>query len=297
MPNLKEVRTRITSVKSTQQITSAMKMVAASKLRKAQNAILQMRPYAAKLKEILQNLSASLDAGDDASIFSQEREPARILIVTVSSNRGLCGAFNSNVIKSTANLIHNKYGSQHEAGNVSLITVGKKVSEHFAKRKYKVLEKHDDIFDQLTFENVSLIAENIMDRFAAREFDRIEIVYNQFKNAATQRLVTEQFLPVERIEGDGAPGAQEVKADYIFEPSKLEIVRDLIPKSLKIQFYKALLDSFASEHGARMTAMHQATDNAQELLKELSLAYNKARQAAITKEILEIVSGAEALKG
>ncbi len=297
MPNLKEVRTRIASVKSTQQITSAMKMVAASKLRRAQNAILQMRPYAAKLKEILQNLSASLDAGDDAGIYSRQREPVRVLVVAVSSNRGLCGAFNANVIKSAVNLIHSTYGSQHAAGNVALVTIGKKVSEYFVKRKYNVLEKHDDIFDHLTFENVSVIAENLMQRFAAREFDRVEIIYNQFKNAATQLLVTEQFLPVEPISGDGGAGPEEVKVDYIFEPSKREIVQDLIPKSLKIQFYKALLDSFASEHGARMTAMHQATDNAKELLKDLSLAYNKARQAAITKEILEIVSGAEALKG
>ena len=296
MPNLKEVRIRIASVKSTQQITSAMKMVAASKLRRAQNAILQMRPYAAKLKEILQNLSASLDAGDDASIYSQQRQPEKILLIAVSSNRGLCGAFNANVIKKTLNLIQEKYASQSQQGNVSLVTIGKKASEYFAKRKYKIIAKHDDIFDQLTFEHVAPIAEDLMKRFADREFDRIEIIYNQFKNAATQRLETEQFLPVERIETE-QKGTGEAKSDYIFEPSKVEIVRDLIPKSLKIQFYKALLDSFASEHGARMTAMHQATDNAQELLKDLNLAYNKARQAAITKEILEIVSGAEALKG
>ena len=296
MPNLKEVRTRISSVKSTQQITSAMKMVAASKLRRAQNAILQMRPYAAKLKEILQNLSASLDAGDDASIYSRERDVSRVLIVTISSNRGLCGAFNANVIKRSVNLAETTYSTQHASGDVAFITIGRKVSEYFSKRKYNVIAKHDDIFDQLTFENVTVIAEDVMKRFADKEFDRVEIVYNQFKNAATQRLVTEQFLPVERIEGE-AEDKTDVKADYIFEPNKLEIVRDLIPKSLKVQFYKALLDSFASEHGARMTAMHQATDNAQELLKDLSLAYNKARQAAITKEILEIVSGAEALKG
>lgn len=296
MANLKEVRIRIASVKSTQQITSAMKMVAASKLRRAQNAILQMRPYAAKLKEILQNLSASLDAGDESSIYSRQREASRILVVAVSSNRGLCGAFNANVIKSTVNLVTSKYGAQHEKGDVALVTIGKKVSEYFSKRNYRVLEKHDDIFDQLTFDNVSVIAETLMKKFADKEFDRIEIVYNQFKNAATQRLVTEQFLPVERVEKQEGQ-KNEAKVDYIFEPSKVEIVRDLIPKSLKIQFYKAILDSFASEHGARMTAMHQATDNAQELLKDLSLAYNKARQAAITKEILEIVSGAEALKG
>lgn len=296
MPNLKEVRTRIASVKSTQQITSAMKMVAASKLRRAQNAILQMRPYAAKLKEILQNLSASLDAGDDSSIFSDQRKPRQVLIIPVSSNRGLCGAFNANVIKATVSLIEKSYGEQYRNGNVHLITVGKKVSEFFERRDYNVIEKHDEVFDNLTFENVSVLAEGLMQRFANKEFDRIEIIYNQFKNAATQRLVHEQFLPVEPVEHE--EGTSEMaKVDYIFEPSKQEIVLDLIPKSLKIQFYKALLDSFASEHGARMTAMHQATDNAQELLKDLSLAYNKARQAAITTEILEIVSGAEALKG
>ncbi len=296
MPNLKEVRTRISSVKSTQQITSAMKMVAASKLRRAQNAILQMRPYASKLKEILQNLSASLDAGDDSSVFSEQRQPGKVLIIPMSSNRGLCGAFNANVIKLTVNTIEEKYKNQFESGNVSLITIGKKVSEFFEKRDYNVLSSQDDVFDNLTFENVSELAEDLMIRFRNKEFDRIEIIYNQFKNAATQRLINEQFLPVEPVEDDGT-GTELSKVDYIFEPNKQEIVQDLIPKSLKIQFYKALLDSFASEHGARMTAMHQATDNAQELLKDLSLAYNKARQAAITNEILEIVSGAEALKG
>lgn len=296
MANLKEVRTRITSVKSTQQITSAMKMVAASKLRRAQNAILQMRPYASKLKEILQNLSASLDAGDDASVYAAQREPEKVLIIPVSSNRGLCGAFNANVVKSTVNLIESKYARQYENGDVMLITIGRKVSEFFEKGDYNVLEKHDDIFDQLTFENVSVIAEDLMNRYEGKEFDRIEIVYNQFKNAATQLLIDEQFLPVERIAGDIGK-EEESNVDFIFEPNKVELVQDLIPKSLKIQFYKAILDSYASEHGARMTAMHQATDNAKELLKDLNLTYNKARQAAITKEILEIVSGAEALKG
>lgn len=296
MPNLKEVRTRIASVKSTQQITSAMKMVAASKLRKAQNAILQLRPYAAKLKEILQNLSASLDAGDEASIYSVQREPQRVLIIPVSSNRGLCGAFNANVIKKTLNLLNTTYGTQYEQGNVSLLTIGRKVSEYFAKRNYQIIGSHDEVFDQLTFDNVSEIAESVMKAFADKKFDRIEIIYNQFKNAATQRLITEQFLPVKPVEKE--EGHEDgPRVDYIFEPGKREIVQDIIPKSLKIQFFKALLDSFASEHGARMTAMHQATDNAQELLKDLSLAYNKARQAAITTEILEIVSGAEALKG
>lgn len=296
MANLKEVRTRIASVKSTQQITSAMKMVAASKLRRAQNAILQMRPFASKLKEMLQNLSASLDAGDQASIFSEQRTPAKVLVIPVSSNRGLCGAFNANVIKKAVSLIESEYKTQYKSGNVSLMTIGRKVSEFFEKRDFNVIEKHDDIFDNLAFENVSVIAEDLMQGFANKEFDRIVVIYNQFKNAATQTLVAEQLLPVEPVEIE--EGANESsRADYIFEPNKQEIVLDLIPKSLKVQFYKALLDSFASEHGARMTAMHQATDNAQELLKDLNLTYNKARQASITNEILEIVSGAEALKG
>jgi len=295
MPNLKEVRIRIASVKSTQQITSAMKMVAASKLRRAQNAILQMRPYAGKLKEILQNLSASLDAGDDSGVFSGQRTPNKVLLIIVSSNRGLCGAFNANVIKSANKLIAERYTEQSRSGNLSLITIGKKVSEFYAKRDYDVIESLDEIFDKLSFENVSPVAERLMKYFEGKKFDRIEIIYNQFKNAATQILTNEQFLPVEPVEME--EGVEPAKADYIFEPNKQDIVRDLIPKSLKIQFYKALLDSFAAEHGARMTAMHQATDNAQELLKDLNLSYNKARQAAITNEILEIVSGAEALKG
>ena len=296
MANLKEVRIRIASVKSTQQITSAMKMVAASKLRRAQNAIIQMRPFAAKLKEILQNLSASLDGGDDASVFSEQRDPTKVLLIVISSNRGLCGAFNANVIKLTNRQIEDNYAEQYKNGNVSLITIGKKVSEYFGKRKFDVLAKHDELFDDISFENVAPIAEGVMQSFVNKEFDKIEIIYNQFKNAATQNLVDEQFLPVEPVELEEGI-SQNAKADYIFEPSKEEIIQDLIPKSLKVQFYKAILDSYASEHGARMTAMHLATDNAEELLKHLKLTYNKARQAAITNEILEIVSGAEALKG
>jgi F-type H+-transporting ATPase subunit gamma len=297
MANLKEVRTRIASVKSTQQITSAMKMVAASKLRRAQNAIIQMRPYAAKLKEILQNLSASLDAGgDDSSIYTVQREPKNVLLIVVSSNRGLCGAFNANIIKMANRLISDKYKAQFESGNLSMMTIGRKVSEYFTKHGYSVFSSHDAIFDSLSFEQVSVIAQDVMDRFKEKKFDRVEIIYNQFKNAATQNLVAEQFLPVEPMEKtDGQTEAPRV--DYIFDPSKMEIVHDLIPKSLKVQFYKAILDSYASEHGARMTAMHQATDNAKEMLKDLNLKYNKARQAAITMEIQEIVGGAEALKG
>lgn len=296
MPNLKEVRTRIASVKSTQQITSAMKMVAASKLRRAQNAILQMRPYAAKLKEILQNLSASLDPGDESSVYSEQREPGKVLLIVVSSNRGLCGAFNANVIKKTNILIHETYQSQYNAGNLSLITIGRKVSEYYSKRDYNVLETHDDLFDEITFENVSALTEKVMGLFKDKEYDRIDIIYNQFKNAATQILNAEQFLPVEPVEMEESKSST-TNVDYIFQPDKQDIILDLIPKSLKVQFYKAILDSYAAEHGARMTAMHLATDNAQELLKSLNLTYNKARQAAITNEILEIVSGAEALKG
>lgn len=296
MPNLKEVRTRIASVKSTQQITSAMKMVAASKLRRAQNAILQMRPYAAKLKEILQNLSASLDSGDESSVYSEQRETEKVLLVTISSNRGLCGAFNANVIKKANFLIHETYQTQYQSGNLSLITIGRKVSEYYQKRDYNVLESHDELFDNLTFDNVSALTEKVMEQFRNKEFDKVEIIYNQFKNAATQILNAEQFLPVEPVEMEDS-NTSNSNVDYIFQPDKQEIILDLIPKSLKVQFYKAILDSYAAEHGARMTAMHQATDNAQELLKSLNLAYNKARQAAITNEILEIVSGAEALKG
>ena len=293
MPNLKEVRIRIASVKSTQQITSAMKMVAASKLRKAQNAILKMRPYAAKLKDILQNLSASLDSGD-GNLYAQRRTPNKVLIVVLTSNRGLCGAFNTNILRTAVQRIRNDYTTQLKAGNVSLLTIGRKGTEFFTKRGYNVISSHDSVFDSLTYENVSVIASNVMNAFEDKKFDRVEIVYNQFKNAVVQRVVVEQFLPVE------APANTDVVAkvntDYIFLPSKEEIVEELIPKSLKIQFYKSVLDSYASEHGARMTAMHQATDNAGDLIKELNLAYNKARQASITKEILEIVSGAEALK-
>jgi len=293
MPNLKEVRIRIASVKSTQQITSAMKMVAASKLRRAQNAILKMRPYAAKLKDILQNLSASLDSGD-GNLYTQQRSPEKVLIVVLTSNRGLCGAFNTNILRTAVQRIHNEYASQMNAGNVSMLTIGRKGTEFFSKRDYKVMSTHDSVFDSLTYENVSAIASSVMTAFANKEFDRIDIVYNQFKNAVVQRVVVEQFLPVE--EPVKSAVVSKINTDYIFLPSKEEIVEELIPKSLKIQFYKSVLDSYASEHGARMTAMHQATDNAGDLIKELNLAYNKARQASITKEILEIVSGAEALK-
>ncbi len=284
MANLKEIRNRITSVSSTMQITSAMKMVSAAKLKKAQDAITAMRPYADKLTELLQSLSATLDA-DAGSKFSAQREVKKVLIVAVTSNRGLCGAFNSNIIKTVNKLASETYANQE----VSYIAIGKKGNDAF-KKGGNVIANHSDVFDALTFDNVSEISQSLMDKFVAGEFDKIEIVYNKFKNAATQEIITEQFLPIVPIAKDA-----NVSLDYIFEPSKAEIVEQLIPKSLKTQLYKAVRDSFASEHGARMTAMHKATDNATELRDQLKLTYNKARQAAITNEILEIVGGADAL--
>jgi len=296
MAGLKEVRIRIASVKSTQQITNAMKMVAASKLRRAQTAIIKLRPYAAKLREMLQNLSSSIDDSGE-SIFSRVGKPEKILIIVISSNRGLCGAFNSRVIRATQILLEEKYAHQLAGNSVSLMTIGRKGTEFFRKRKYNVISSHDQLFDHLTFDNVAPIAEKIMAAFAAREFDIIELVYNEFKNAAVQRLMVEQFLPIVSGESLQKPSGPSAEADYIFEPDKETIVRELIPKTLRIQLFKALLDSFASEQGARMTAMHVATENARELLRALNISYNKARQNAITNEILEIVSGAEALKG
>ncbi len=292
MPSLKEVRTRITSVKSTQQITSAMKMVAASKLRRAQNAIQGLRPYASKLREMMGNVSAG--AGDlDSGIYAQVRKPERILLIAIASNRGLCGAFNANVIKMVNDRLQNHYAAQHSAGNVHLMAIGKKISDHYGRRKFAFDSIHNEVFDNLSFEKVQPIAEYIMTAFADKKYDVVEVIYNQFKNAAVQRIMMEQLLPVQ-ADAEKQSGSLN---DYIFEPDQAEILNDLIPRSIKIQLYKAVLDSYASEHGARMTAMHKATDNASELLKELKLTYNKARQASITKEILEIVSGAEALKG
>lgn len=284
MANLKEIRNRIASVSSTMQITSAMKMVSAAKLKKAQDAITAMRPYANKLTELLQSLSATLDA-DSGSKYSTQRELKKVLIVAITSNRGLCGAFNSNIIKEVAKLTSQKYGSQE----VSYLVIGKKANDAF-KKSNRIIANKSNVFDNLTFEKVAEIAELLMEKFVAGEFDKIEIVYNKFKNAATQEIMNEQFLPIVPVEGNA-----NLNLDYIFEPSKAEIVEQLIPKSLKMQLYKSIRDSFASEHGARMTAMHKATDNATELRDQLKLTYNKARQAAITNEILEIVGGAEAL--
>ena len=287
MANLKEIRLRITSVGSTMQITSAMKMVSAAKLKRAQDAIIQMRPYANKLTELLNNLSASLDSSD-GGVYTQEREIKNVLLVTVTSNRGLCGGFNAYIMKKAKSLINEEYAN----AKVSILSIGKKSSEHFTKNGFNVASTHDALFGDLTFENVSIVAEGIMEQFVEGDYDKVVLVYNQFKNAATQIIMTENFLPVQAADNDS-----EVVVDYIFEPTKQEIVEQLIPKSLKTQLFKAVLDSHAAEHGARMTAMHKATDNASELKKELTLTYNKARQAAITNEILEIVGGAEALSG
>lgn len=288
MPNLKEIRNRIQSVGSTMQITSAMKMVSAAKLKRAQDAVTQMRPYANKLKEILENLSATLDLSENA--FAENRGEGKVLVVGITSNRGLCGGFNNNIIKRVGVLINEDYSGK----NVKLMCLGKKIKDVYKRTDHyyinDTLAPIEDVFADLTYERISLLSEEIMRGFLAKEYDKVVLVYNRFVNAATQTIESEQFLPVvPTVSGDSAAG------DYIFEPGKQEIVEDLIPKTLKLQLFKAVRDSFAAEHGARMTAMHKATDNAKELQRNLKLSYNKARQAAITNEILEIVGGAEAL--
>lgn len=291
MANLKEIRSRIASIDSTRQITSAMKMVSAAKLRRAQDAITQMRPYAQKLQEILQNLSGSLDVSENP--YAAIREEKKVLIVAINSNRGLCGAFNNNVIKAAKTLIE-----QHKGARIQVLSIGKKAYDAFRKTDYITGVGYPKepfrIYEDLNFQDASAICEIIMDKFAHAHLDKVYLIYNSFKNAAVQELNVEQFLPIVPPETDENNTSIN---DYIFEPSKEEIVTELIPKSLKTQFYKAILDSHAGEHGARMTAMHKATDNATDILKELKLKYNKARQAAITNEILEIVAGAEALNG
>ncbi|SFC32094.1 F-type H+-transporting ATPase subunit gamma [Parapedobacter composti] len=291
MANLKEVRNRITSVTSTQQITKAMKMVSAAKLKRATNAIVQLRPYAEKLREILANVSASVEGG--ASPYTVDRKPNKVLVVVIASNRGLAGAFNTNVIKAANQLIAEKYGEQLRAGNLSIIGIGKRAQDYYLRRKYHVVGDHNDLFSALSFENTSKITDAIMKGFANGEYDRVEVVYNRFKNAAIQLLTTEQLLPL--LPNTVSSETEKGNTDYIIEPSKEQIVEELIPKAIKVQLYKAVLDSHASEHGARMTAMDKATENAGELLKSLKLSYNQARQAAITTELTEIVSGAAAL--
>jgi len=291
MASLKDIRIRIKSVGSTRQITSAMKMVSAAKLRKAQNAILQIRPYAEKLHEILTNLSESLDSNQD-NVYARNKELKKVLIVIITSNRGLCGAFNANVVKRAITQATTTYEKQFQRGDVSFLLIGKKANDMLKSRKLNIVGMHNELFTKLNFETVSTVSQEVMQTFAKGEYDRVDLVYNRFKNAAVQQLTVEQFLPVK---AEKKAFSKSFKHDYILEPSKEEIVSELIPKSLKIQFYKALLDSHAAEHGARMTAMHKATDNATEMIRDLKLVYNKARQNAITKELLEIVAGAEAL--
>jgi F-type H+-transporting ATPase subunit gamma len=282
MANLKEIRNRIVSIQSTMQITSAMKMVSAAKLKKAQDAITAMRPYSEKLTEILQAVSATME-GDTGAAYTAQREVNNVLIVVITSNRGLCGAFNANVIKEARLLL-----AKYKGKNVQVVTIGKKGTD-LLKKEANLLSSHNELFDNLTFANAAQIADVITSKFVNGDVDKVEFVYNQFKNAATQEVKVEQYLPLVQNDLDN------VNSDYLFEPEKVEILLTLIPKALKTQFYKAIRDSFAAEHGARMTAMHKATDNATDLRNQLKLTYNKARQAAITGEILEIVGGAEAL--
>lgn len=290
---LKEVRNRIKSVQSTQQITKAMKMVSAAKLRRAQDAVTQMRPYAKKLQEMLSNIVSNSD-GEVAMDLAVERPIEKVLIIVVTSDRGLCGGYNSNLIKLARSTINEKYSSQFAKGNVKVLPIGKKGYEHFTKNGFSVVDAYWDIFTGLSFEKVQQAAKYAMDAFAAKEFDAVEIIYSEFKNAASQIFIAESFLPVQRI----APieGSQK-KSDFIYEPNQQVLITELMPKILNTQLFKAVLDANASEHGARMTAMDKASDNANELLKSLKISYNRARQAAITTELTEIVSGAAALQG
>ncbi len=289
---LKEVRNRIASVQSTQQITKAMKMVSAAKLRRAQDAIIQMRPYAKKLQEMLNNIVSNADANVGMALAA-ERPVQKVLVIVITSDRGLCGGYNSNLIKLAKQIIHEKYPSLAEKSAAGILTVGKKGYEHFTKNKYQVIDQYWNIFADLSFENIAAASKFAMDAFTKGDVDAVELVYSEFKNAATQNFIAEQFLPVKKTEKKKG----EANADFIFEPDKAILIRELMPKILNTQLYKAILDAHASEHGARMTAMDKATDNAQELLKSLKISYNRARQAAITTELTEIVSGAAALQG
>jgi len=288
---LKEVRNRIQSVKSTQQITKAMKMVSAAKLRRAQEAIVQMRPYALKLQEMLGNIVSNSD-GDVKMPFCGERPVAKVLLIVITSDRGLCGGYNSNLIKLSKQLLKEKYAGNLAKGNAEVLPLGKKGFEHFSKNKFKVINQYWEVFSDLSFENVAAVSKYAMDAFEKGEVDAVELIYSEFKNAATQKFTVEQFLPVKKTEKKKGVA----KADFIFEPDKNILIEELMPKILNTQLYKAILDAHASEHGARMTAMDKATDNAEELLKSLKISYNRARQAAITTELTEIVSGAAALQ-
>ncbi|ANE50348.1 ATP synthase F1 subunit gamma [Flavisolibacter tropicus] len=290
---LKEVRNRIKSVQSTQQITKAMKMVSAAKLRRAQDAIVQMRPYAKKLQEMLSNIVSNTEV-EGGNTLAVERAVERVLLIVITSDRGLAGAYNANVIKAAKQAIQEKYSTQFNRGNVTIWSMGKKGFEHFSKLGYNVTDTHKDIFLHLSFENVQLASQAAVKAFRNREFDVVDVVYSEFKNAATQRFVVERFLPIPKAENNAVSTA---KADFIFDPNKEELIAELMPKILNTQLFKAVLDAHASEHGARMTAMDKASENANELLRNLKISYNRARQAAITTELTEIVSGAAALQG
>lgn len=289
---LKEVRNRISSVQSTQQITKAMKMVSAAKLRRAQDAIMQMRPYAQKLQEMLSNIISNTE-GEINMALAKDRPVEKVMLIVITSDRGLCGGYNSNLIKLAKSVIRAKYETQFAKGNVEIVPLGKKAYEHFTKHQFQCETRFWNIFSRLTFEDVAATSKYAMDKFAAGEVDAVEIVYSEFRNAATQLFVSEQFLPVQKAEKK----AGEAKADFIFEPGVDVLIEELMPKILNTQLYKAMLDAHASEHGARMTAMDKATENAEELLRNLKISYNRARQAAITTELTEIVSGAAALEG
>lgn len=293
MSSLKDIRTRITSVKSTRQITSAMKMVSAAKLKKAQDSVINLRPYAHKLNEILSNITRSVNLGEN-NIYARSGYPDKILLVVVSSNKGLCGGFNANVIKETIRLIDEDYYGENEEGNVDILTIGKAATDYFIKKGYKIVGSDNELLEQLSFEKATPLIEKIIESFVHKNYDCVRLVYNRFKNAAVQVLTSDQFLPV-TVNYHEEEEESFMNFDYIMEPDQEYIVKNLIPKSLKLNFYEALLESLAAEHGARMTAMHKATDNATSLIKELQLTYNKARQATITNEISEIVGGAEAL--
>ena len=291
MANLKEIRNRIDSVNSTKQITSAMKLVAAAKLRKAQDAIVKLRPYARKLREFMQKLSTEFTDNEKLALYTEERKEEKILIVVIASNKGLCGGFNNNVLKAVLELLETKYKEQYAAKNVEIISIGKKIRDLLRIKKVDVQTSHDELLDNINFESVTELSNVLIDKFLKKEYDKILLIYNRFKNAATQELEIEQFLPLVPENTD----EEQAEKDYIFEPNKQELLQDLVPLTLRTQFFKAVLDSNASEQGARMTAMHKATDNAEELVKDLKLHYNKVRQATITNEIIEIVGGAEAL--